>query len=82
MNKLAAAMAAAPTGITGRRVADQAARCESYIVTALACGISAERAKDIFDEETMKGGDFDECLQRAKWRITSGEEPTRDLASA
>jgi len=51
--------------------ADHAARYETYLISAQACGVSLGRAKAIFAEEPY---DFDEALQRATIRVCSGEE--------
>lgn len=66
----------AAMGPIGRRMTDQAARYERYLILAQACGVSAERAKAIFEEEISAPGGFDEILLRARWRVTSGEEPS------
>lgn len=55
---------------TVKRMADY----ESYLVSAQACGVSMERARAIFEEESLKPGAFASWLQAAKNRIYSGEE--------
>jgi len=71
--KAVRAMATLGIGLwpAGRMAADHAARYETYLISAQACGVSLGRAKAIFAEEPY---DFDEALQRATIRVCSGEE--------
>lgn len=66
-----AAVALSVTGVGYQAIAS-ATRYEEYLVLAATCGVDAERAKVLFDEEVLKPGGFDGALRRAKERVTSG----------
>ena len=75
MSKIGAIAMGIRLGFVGREMAKHAADYQSYLISAQACGVSVERAKEIFEEEMPKPGGFDSWLQTAKERIYSGEEP-------
>jgi hypothetical protein len=56
-------------GAIGRQAVKNAADYETFIVDAMALGLTAEQAKALFDDEVLKLGGWQEGMEGAKLRL-------------